>query len=80
VDTSWDEYKRGGRVFWWAVLLTPLWAILGAVIRVYLIADGMTARSADLLTCGLALVPVGIAHLSRMLWRCPSCGRPFHVG
>ena len=75
---SWDEYRRRYRAFWLALVLTPLWVILGAVIRGFLIAGGMNVELAGLLTCTLPLVPLAVAHIRRILCACPGCGRPFH--
>jgi hypothetical protein len=68
-------------VFWLALLLAGLWIVPGVLISYLLAACGMNADVAFLFAVGLPLFGViTAAHLKRMFWACPRCGRPFHLG
>ena len=79
MDPHWKEYRRRCWVFRLALLLTPAWMIYAASIRTSLVGYGLSHDSASFLTFMPMLALLIVAHLRRILWPCPRCGRPFHV-
>jgi hypothetical protein len=81
MDRAWDEYKRRTRLCLLALLLFPLWLVPGGTIQHVLAGYGFNATS--WVTFVAVVLPplacVMVAHLWRMCWPCPCCGRWFHV-
>ena len=81
MDAAWDEYRRRRREFWMTVCVWPLLLVPLGLIEDFLAGHGYGRSS--LVTFFVVVVPplacVAIAHLRVMNWRCPNCGRRFHV-
>lgn len=76
----WESYRKRCRAFRWSFLLAALWLVPGSLIRRALVRRGFDDGAAFL--CAVAVPALGviaIAHLRRVLWRCPRCRLPFHV-
>ena len=78
----WDEYRRRRRAFRLSFLLALLWLVPGSMTRRFLVERcGWDDILAFCLAVGLPVLGIiSAAHLKKVLWPCPRCGRPFHVG
>jgi Zn ribbon nucleic-acid-binding protein len=80
MDSSWDEYRRRRRAFWLAFPRALLWVVPGTLIRLVLVRCGLDNNTAFILAVALPMASIiMVAHVRRMFWACPRCGRPFHV-
>ena len=80
MDSAWVEYRRRTRVFWLALLLPPLAMVPSTALSHFLVTRGFNGEMISLLAIALPIMGIIVmAHLRRMFWACPRCGRPFHV-
>jgi urea transporter len=67
-------------MFGLALLLPALAIIPGAALSHFLATRGLNGEIICLLAIALPIVGIiVVAHLRRMFWACPRCGRAFHV-
>jgi hypothetical protein len=81
MDPAWDEYRRRQRGFWLAIPLALLWVVPGSLITRFIVRhsgfDDQHVRFWVVIIPMMAFIVC--AHLRRVFWRCPNCGRFFQV-
>ena len=77
-ESTWYKCQRRFRTFRLALLVAIIWILIGSVIA-SLFGYGSNDASAFIWTVVLLMLLIAVAHLRRMFWPCPRCGRAFHV-
>jgi hypothetical protein len=79
MERAWEDCRRRGQWLRRALLLALAWIVPGSLLRRWLVGLGWEDEAAFLLVGFSPMALILVAHVWRMLWPCPRCGRSYRM-